>query len=250
MNAQRTIVTGFFNIGRDKWSHFSRGMTEYLAHAQRNMGLNENMIIFIEEDMLSTVKMYREKMMHRTHIIVMKMEDLPKYSLKDRIKQIMESSEFQDGLACPSVPEVWNPNYVILMWSKIDLLYQAMELDPFASTHFCWLDFGIGDYAKIEQFPMKFNDKIKVLCRSVPQDSDLDRVRMCKSHRNRFAGGFITGRRDYLLGFILAVDQEMNKCLNLNVVDCDQTMYSNVYLQNKDKFDLYFGDWDCIITGY
>lgn len=73
---------------------------------------------------------------------------------------------------------------------------------------------------------------------------------MAKSHTNRFAGGFFTGRKDYMLKFIELVDNEINEFLKLNVVDYDQTMFSNVYLRNKDMFILYYGDWYDILINY
>lgn len=246
----RTIVTGFFDIGRDKWNMFSRGIDTYLCNAKRNLSINENMIIFIDEKFIETVNEYRASHMNKTLIIPMKKENLPKYILKSKIDKIMQDENFKKDILFPNVPEMCVAEYNIIMWSKVDLLWKAIELNPFESTHFCWLDFGLGEYANIDRFPSVFHDKIRLLCRSMPEASDLNRIVMCKSHKNRFAGGFITGRIDYLVGFILSVNEEIQKCLDLNVVDCDQTMYSNVYLQNKDKFDLYFGDWDSIIVGY
>lgn len=241
-----TIVTGFFDIGRDKWPKYNRKLAVYLSNALRNLELDVNMVIFIESKLEYYVKKCREIYPNKTHIVVMKLEDLPKYQLRDKIKNIMDSDDFKNGIKCPNVPEMWNPDYNIVVWSKIDLLQKAIEINPFHSTHFGWLDFGIGDYCRIENLSKVFPDKIRILCRSQPQVSDLDRVKMCKSHTNRFAAGFFTGEKNYLLYFIHLVNQEIDKCLELNVVDCEQTMFSNVYLQYKDLFELYYGDWSNI----
>lgn len=246
----KTIVTGFFNLKRDEWPTFTRKLNHYLNNSKRNLSLNENMVIFIEDELLDFVKECRKNFLNKTHIIVIKKEELPKYKLRNKIKNIMESDTFKKDLVSPTVPEMWNPDYVITIWSKTDMVYRAIKENPFKSTHFCWLDFGIGDYCNIKMFPKKFKNKIKILCRSMPRESDLDRVKMSKSHTNRFAGGFFTGEKNYMLYFIKEVDNEINKFLELNVVDCEQTMFSNVYLQNKNIFELYYGDWKDIITGY
>ena len=243
-----TIVTGFFNINREYWSCYNRSLESYLENAKTNLTLNYNMIIFIEKELEEFVKKHRS--LDNTYIIVMEKEALPKYQLRDKIKGIMQSPEFKQGITCPTVPEMWNPDFIIIMWSKVDFLREAIKLNPFNSSHFCWLDFGLGDYANIHRFPTKIDDKVKILCRSIPQESDLNRVIMAKSHRNRFAGGFITGNKEYLSEFIVEVEKEFTRFLDLNVVDCDQTIYSNVYLQNKHLFELYYGDWNDIITGY
>jgi hypothetical protein len=247
---KNTIVTGFFDIGREKWGHSSRSIREYLENAKTNLSININMIIFIEKLFEQFVKHIRRNLLDKTYIIIMKKEELPKYYLRETIKNIMDSNEFKKDITCPKVPEMWNPDYNIITWSKTDLLHKAIEINPFVSTHFCWMDFGLGSYAKIDKIPRVYSDKLKLLCRSMPQQSDLDRKKMCKSHTNRFAAGFLTGRIDYLLWFINAVDEEIKKCIGLGVVDCEQTMWSNVYLENRDKFELYFGDWNEIIVGY
>ncbi|AYV85787.1 MAG: hypothetical protein Satyrvirus41_2 [Satyrvirus sp.] len=246
----KTIVTAFFDIGRDKWNRHVRTLSEYLNDAVKNLSLDENMVIFIEEPLANFVKEHRKDFPNKTHIIVIKKENLPKYYLRNKIKEIMDSPEFKKDLADPTIPEMWNPDYVLIMWSKTDLIEKAIDLDPFRSTHFCWLDFGMRDYSQTIKFPKIFNDKIKFLCRSMPEESDLDRIKMCKSHINRFAGTFFTGRKDYMLDFIKEVDKEIERCIKLNVVDNDQTIFSNVFLQNKNKFDLYFGDWHHLITRY
>lgn len=250
LKQKRTVVTAFFDLDRGNWEYYFRDTVEYFRNAKKNLSLDENFIIFIETKYQYLVKNFRENFKNKTHIIVISKEELPKYSLREKIKNIMVSDEFKLGITCPIVPEMWNPDYDIITWSKTDLLRKAIKIDPFLSTHFCWLDFGIGDYAQIENFPKKFSNKIKLLCRSFPLEEDLNRVVMCKSQQNRFAAGFVTGSKDLLLWFADQVDEEITKCMNLWVVDCEQTMWSNVYLQNKDKFELYFGDWDRIITGY
>lgn len=246
----RTIVTGFFDLQRDKWPVFYRSLSRYFDNGKKNLSINENMIIFIENKFFDFVKKAREDFPDKTHIIIIDKKNLPKYKLYDRIKNIMTSPEFRNGIVDPTVPEMWNPEYNIIMWSKVDMVKIAIKINLFKSTHFCWLDFGLGDYAEVKDFPAKFHDPVRILCRSEPEKTDLDRVKMCKSHTNRFTGGFFTGRYDYMLQFIEAVDKEIETCMDLGVVDCDQTMFSNVYLQKKDIFEIYYGEWRDVFTKY
>ena len=250
MKQNKTLVMGFFDIGRSKWPSFQRSLEQYLQNGKRNMSLNESMVIFIEPKFLDFVKESRKKFAKKTLVIPIRLEDLPKYKLLPKIKQIMDSRQFKQGIKDPTVPEMWNPSYVLVMWSKTDLLHKAIKMNPFGSTHFAWLDFGMPDFSQLNAFPTKFSPKVKFLCRTEPQKEDLDRVKMCKSQTNRFAGGFFSGRYDYLLDLVKRFDHETNICLSLNVVDSDQTIFSNVYLQAKHIFELYTGDWGQIFTNY
>jgi len=250
MQSQRTIVSAYFDLGREKWKHFARPLNEYVENFKKNMTIDENMVLFIEPNMVDFVTEHRKGLEHKTKIIITNLDYLPKYQIRKRIAAIQESPEFKNGLAFPSAPELWHPDYVIISWSKIDLVSRAIEDNYFDSTYFAWMDFGMPDFGQVKSFPKVFHEKIRVLCRRKPQPTDLNRVAMCKSHTNRFASGFITGSVNYWRSFITLAENEMDLCLDLGVVDCDQTMYSNVYLQYPALFELYYGDWTDIIHKY
>lgn len=252
-NQKRTVVTGFFNINRESWKDHGRSLKEYYERAKPNMALNENMVIFVEPNSVDFVSQERTKagLMNKTVIVPMRLEDLPKYALRDKIKSIQESPEFKKGQAAPATPEMCNPDYLIVIWSKTDLVKMAIERADFGSSHYGWMDFGLAKSYRGDLIPkVRFSDKIKILCNSLPQESDLNRAVMAKSHTNRFAACFFTGSSCQFLKFIEGVDKEIDEFLRLNVVDCEQTMYSNVFLLHKDWFDLIFGYWEETVSGH
>ena len=257
MNTNITLVTGFFDIKRESWKTFSRQKNVYFDNAKRVLSVAHPMIIFIDKQYFDFVKEQRKQYDEKyTTLIECKFEDLKYYYLKDKIFQIMNSNEYKNGLVDPNVPEVWNPDYNIVIWSKLDLVMKAINLNPFNTKHFGWIDFGTHVHMLAEKFINKpivklpIEDKIRLLCRSLPQKSDLNIKFFFKSHCNRFAATFITGSSENFKFFYEEQDKIINEAINLNVVDCEQSLHSVIYLRFPEKFSLYFGNWQDLTNNY
>lgn len=82
------------------------------------------------------------------------------------------------------------------MWSKYDVLLEAMALNPFGSTHFAWIDFGIHHIYHAygtddRELPEAFEiteDRVKILLSSYPPKNPDPRKRIAA-----VAGGYVTG---------------------------------------------------------
>lgn len=252
-NEKYTIVTGYFNINRVNWNEFQRSKESYMNNAQRMMSLNNNMILFVEPDMVEFVKAHRD--MKKTVIVETKLEELKYYKYLNNIKTIMQSEEFKHGLIDPTCPEVSRPEYDIIMWSKVSLVTKAIEMNCFKSSHYMWMDFGIHVHMLPDQYLNKpltipLKKKIKFLCRSRPQITDLDIKKFYKSHTNRLAGTMFTASDTYMNILESLVEEEVLNALNNNVVDNDQSIFNTIYLKNKHLFELYNGDWSDLLKKY
>jgi len=256
MNTNYTIITAFFDIGRDKWSHYTRSVDKYLHNAKRMLSLQDDMIIFIEHKFIDFVKQVRKNIKNKTTIIPLNIQDLYWYQYLNQIQTIMDSSEFKNNLINPKCPEVSNPLYDIIMFSKTMLINLAILNNLSNHEHYVWLDFGIHDnmlkdnMLNTKLFNKGIGDKIKFLCREYPKSSDLNLHSFFKSNTNRFAGTMFSGHKNYLVKFNELLHTDIINALNNNIIDCDQNFFSNVYIKNPDMFDLYFGDWSELITNY
>lgn len=257
MNTDITLVTGFFDINRSKWKTFSRPQDEYFTNAKRVLSLAHPMVIFIDSKYFDFVREHRKQYDEKYTIVVdYNFNDLKYYQLRNDIKEIMESEDFKQGLVDPIVPEVWNPDYNVVIWSKLDLIMNSINLNPFNSTHYGWIDFGLHKHCLSEQFinnqlvKSPIEDKIRLLCRSKPETSDLNIIKFFKSHCNRFAGGFMTGSINNFKIFYEEQDKLIKEAMLLNVVDCEQSLHAVIYLRHPELFSLYFGDWKNLTDKY
>ena len=253
----QTIVTAFFDIGRNSWNTVhSRSVEKYLQNAARMMTLDNNMIIFIEPKYYDFVCKHRQTKMSQTKIYQVELNDLPMMQHAQKFANIMNSEKYRSALADPTVPECTQPLYDVIMFSKTWFMKRAIELNPFKSTHWAWLDFGVHAHMLRDQhlhrnlFAHGISDQIKFLCRSLPQPTDLDLFKFYTSHTNRLAGTMFTASTENMLKLHEYMMEEVDTCIRENVIDCDQSLFAVVYLRHPELFELYVGDWGDLVVNY
>ena len=83
------IVTGFFDINRQNWDNvFRRDKKDYLENAKNLFKTPEDMIVFVEPNLVDFVKENRNNE-YITHVIIIEYSELFYASKEDEIKKIM-----------------------------------------------------------------------------------------------------------------------------------------------------------------
>ena len=138
-----TIVTGLWDIGRDKLKDgWSRGYSHYLEKFDELLKSDFNMIIFGDEDLEQFVKERRSD--YNTQFVLRDINWIKNMPFFDKIQEIRNNPEWftQAGWLADSTQaklELYNP----LVMSKVFLLHDAKILDKFDSEFMFWLDAGI-----------------------------------------------------------------------------------------------------------
>ena len=133
-----TIVSALFNIRRENMD--GRKWEEYLEWFDIFLKLKSPMILFVTEEVVDFIKERREGI--PTEIVVQKNEEIPYYYLKERIDPIIDSKEYKQMIADPKRIECQHSMYSIIQYSKFEWLCKAVEMNPFGSDHFFWMDAG------------------------------------------------------------------------------------------------------------
>jgi hypothetical protein len=95
-----------------------------------------------DKEMIRLVEEARKDKMDQSHIIITDKKNLRYASSVTKIQTIMQSDKYREGLADPTVPECNQAWYNAVIWSKIPLISQASDMNPFKTDYFVWLDFG------------------------------------------------------------------------------------------------------------
>lgn len=134
-----TIITAYFEL-----SPFTGKVTrDYIADAKKfTLRFPLPMMIFVEPSNVSTITAFRKELglELQTMVIGIALEKLPLWS---------QLSEFQKLYAMKCDNErvkPYIPEYAVVVNSKMDLIQRTIMLDPFISTHFMWLDFGLAHW--------------------------------------------------------------------------------------------------------
>lgn len=138
-----TIVTGLWDIGRDKLKEgWSRGYSHYLEKLEELLKADFNLIIFGDETLEEFVMSRRSE--YNTQFVRRDLNWIKNMPFFDKIQEIRTDPRWytQAGWLVDSTQaklELYNP----LVMSKVFLLHDAKILDKFDSEFLFWLDAGI-----------------------------------------------------------------------------------------------------------
>lgn len=156
-----TLVTGLWNIGRDVLQEgWSRTFNHYLEKFEQLLKVDNNLIIFGEEELESFVWERRNR--DNTQFVVRDKNWFKQTVPYDKIQQIRNNPDWynQTGWLSESTQaklDWYNP----LVMSKIFLLNDARILDKFNSSHLFWVDAGLTNTVHYGYFTHdKIQDKL------------------------------------------------------------------------------------------
>lgn len=142
------LVTSLFNVNREEMSgNDGRTWDDYLKWFEKTLQVKSPIIVFCEDELVDFVK---EKRKYPTEIITHTVDDIPYYHLKNKIQEIISSEEYQNKIDVPERIECQHPMYTVVQYSKFKWLEKSIELNPFNSQYFFWIDAGASRH--FEQF--------------------------------------------------------------------------------------------------
>ena len=141
-----TLVTALYNINRET-NGDGRKWSEYLEWFASTLQIKLPMAIFIPAELHDFVITNRpSNLMDITHITIMEFEDIPFYKYYSIIKNILELDVYKMHIKHNDRVECKLPEYNIIQYSKFGWLQQVVDINPFNSSHFFWIDAGISRF--------------------------------------------------------------------------------------------------------
>lgn len=243
-----TIVTAFFDIGRENWS-VENGYPDYLYRTSytyieffKNLSILENeLIVFTSREFVDIVKEIRGNKPTK----IVEFDYLSEFKVyKNRIKKIQNSLEFQSKISPKQIinPEYWSSDYTLLTNLKTYFVNRAISLDLVSNSTLAWLDFGycrdIEMLNGITEWKYNFSDD-KIHTFSLKKIPSLDFKKVTDSIYNNkvfIIGGVTIGHRDCWKEFHRLVYKCQIDLLRKGIVDDDQGIYLYAYYKDKELF--------------
>jgi hypothetical protein len=258
-----TLVTALMDIGRDKWPSFRRSNKLYLAYGLRLLQLNVPLVIFVERQFIDFVRFHRRDKKHVTHVVATTFEELEYFALYSRIKTVMHYIQRSVGDSPFSQhPEVFSPEYVIMMASKVSLLKQTIDMNPFRSSYFYWIDFGIIRSDSDLPFPLsalcippprfisepEAQGKI-VYTSTKPINSTLKNVAELIANRSSpyVKASLFGGQSEPVMQYHALYRQVFERWLAANLTDDDQSLMVACYFEQPDLFYFFQQSTKCYL---
>ena len=245
-----TVVTAYFDLTRmpdASPSIKARPATHYLTSAVSTMALEQNLVVFCEPDMLSTLRTLRpERLQSRTRYIPVSFEDFPLTKHRD---QIIENRKTR-----PPTDDRNTASYYLLCMARYAMLKRVIEENTFGSTHFAWLNICIERMGpkNVEQLPRVFEinrDKFSTCYIDYQPKEDYLETAM-RWGRCSMCSGFFTGNAHYMKTFCDRIEEAFLECLANGYGHADEQLYSLVYFDDPSIFDTYCGDYTEMVTNY
>jgi hypothetical protein len=142
-----TLVSMFYDIGRENWNLYPRKVQEYISAFEKFLDYDYTMIVFIDDKYID--KLQEKVIGSKITLIPINeewvMSNLWSWSRLDREKEIMSSFKYQSLVQHridKNYPENVNPLYTILTHSKIDVVNYAIDNNLIDTDYVAWIDFG------------------------------------------------------------------------------------------------------------
>lgn len=257
MNKFPTIVSCFFDLRQGVVENRSPNGDE-IKKKQKYFDLAKDFILKLpyplvfftnDDDLISFIKIHRKEYMKITYLWKINFEDLYFQKYAEEIQRNKSFHIIRNE--CPIKDTI---PYIIVNYNKFDFLSKAMDINPFESTHFLWLDFGINHIAsnteEIHRWILEIKDPIRQLCINPYFSLDQNHKSYFTFHYHNMAGGLFSGSIQNLLQYKDLFEKKLNQILFEKWYQNDEAIMTLVHYENPKLFDLYYGDYKGIVSNY
>jgi len=267
-----TIVTAFFDIGRNSWdSEFKRDTSFYINSFLNYLDYSYEMVCYIDDRYIEPIlekyenSQFKNKLFIPINIdwLLQNIDAWKKISIdyeiinSDYYKQLVDfrlNYMYPNGLPendCRKhlFPENEYVEYNIINHSKIDFIVHAISNNLIKTHYTCWCDFGYfnsqhkGDSSTFPKNTLdvkKFHSKkISFILRNKIKNIDENMEYILIFTPELFTGTFFGGPTELMFElqklYHSCIDEMHEKCIS----DDDQHVYLRCYLKNPELFDLH-----------
>ena len=250
-----TIVTMLYDIRRLEKSQIERNrkIDSYINFSKQFlMRLPFPIVFFIDDNEETYNKIYNFRkelgLLDETYIYKNDLQNTFFYKHHSRLEHLQTQFQILNG-------EIQHetPLYVILNNNKFDCIDKTIELNPFKSSHFIWMDIGINHVAenveKIYDWIDKVPDKIKQQCIN-PYTENVSPKQYFQMIYHNMAGGLFSGSLENMKKYSELFKKKTEEIYNENWYQIDEAVMTLVHRDNPDLFELFYGDYQGIVSNY
>jgi len=246
-----SIVTAFFDIGRETWTQ-DKGLPHYLYRPLQtyfdrfaNMAkLDNEMVIFTTPDLVDKVWEYRKGKEDITKVIGIDYADEFK-DIRLAIASIQTNPEYQSKIAPHQArnPEYWSPDYVLVNTLKSHFVNRAIHNGYTTNEIVAWVDFGYcrntEEFIKGDKWEYDFDTQKITLFRLKEFDTNRTILDLIANNDVHMTGGSIVGGKEVWPTFDALIQHSFNELYKNGLVDDDQTLLLMASLLKPDLFKIY-----------
>ena len=250
-----TIVTMLYDIRSMENNNIERNrkLDSFIDFSKKFMlTLPFPIIFFIDEnkETYETIYNFRKKLnlLDKTYIFINNFKNTYFYKDLSRITDLQTQFHILNGEI-----EHETPLYIILNNNKFDCINKTIELNPFNASHLVWMDFGINHVAEntehIFEWIDKIPDKIKQICIN-PYIENIEPKTYFENIYHNMAGGLFSGSIENMRKYSELFKNKTEEIYKDNWYQIDEAVMTMVHRDNPELFDLFYGDYQGIVSNY
>ncbi len=260
-NTNITLVTCFYNIGREQWSSYSRSVDKYFENCVKVLKQKYPLFIFTTEEYRERCIEIRKQVdpyLTYTKVVVIPLEQLFLYDKLDLIKQVQINNLGNIlGAIHSREPEFTVPEYIIIISNKLKFMKQVATDNLYGSQIFQWIDFGIHANIisetcndRIFDTIMYKSGKIRIVGFVVPTTIS-DRMSYYNSHNSTLAAGLFGGDVKTICTLSDLYDEEFNTMIQSGLMNQEQYILYYILCKQTEFFDYFIcGGWNELGTSF
>jgi hypothetical protein len=249
-----TLVTAYFDLTKMPDASASikgRPAEHYLHHANATLALDYPMVIFCEPENVELIKSKRPVwLQEKTKYIPMSFEEFPYTKYRNTIIENRKRNPYR-------FDDRNTASYYLFCMSRYAMCKKIMDANPFNTERFAWINIciermGYKNLIELDHVFSARRDKVSTCYIDyVPRELTLNAAEYFKNGgKCSLCSGFFTGRKDYFYRFCNAIERQFLKYLEEGYGHADEQLFSPVYFENRDIFEVYYGDYTEMITNY
>lgn len=244
-----TFVTGFINLSALENNDKRRSPGTYIKHARKLLQKDIYLYLFLEEDLIEAVREEREKngLLEKTYIKKFSYQELYTYPFFEAVKKNREVNTVVNANGVKDTA-----SYITVVNAKMDLVRQVVKHNPFKSSHFGWVDFGIYHVAIEGGDPFHITvDKMKLqLMEPFSKDKTLSSQQQYRRIQGKISAGYMTGSASYWLSFAKAFYEEMEDAIRNGFGPSEEQIFPVLSIKQPEMFEFYYGKYETILVNY
>ena len=241
-----TLVTAFFDIGRESFPGYERSAEQYMDYFRFWSRMRNRLVVYTSGDKADAVREIRDGygLADATSIVVV--DDISTFDPEVflRIGEVMKSPSFKEMRGGFDNPECNFPLYNYITYLKPFFVTDAIRRGLVSGKTAAWIDFGFNHGGRFYSDSLDFDflweydfaDKMHLF--SMDDFDDMDVVDIVRSMKVYITGALMIGTPGRWFQCEKAFADAARHLLDLGLADDDQTMEIMAYRANPDMFQI------------
>jgi hypothetical protein len=258
-----TFVTAYFNVLPPDHPKAKERFEDYRNNAAHLLKHPMNLVFYGDAEMAAYVFKQRVAagLADKTYIHIMTIPELPMFELQEKIHNLYI---YGDSDSIFTRCQRFTPRYQMIILSKVQLLERAIIANPFGSTHYIWVDFGIyrhrhGYPHSYESLPTNLtelitksftSDTIRIAAVMPPSDCLGDVKKYNKEYRQAVAANLFGGSVAAISALVPKYKEELELVFSHNILPCEENIFGRLIMTYPKLFDVFVAKYTTVLANF